>query len=112
MKQNILKDKSYSKSNAVRRKMREELFQKNRHPSTLSYLEHYDKETQELIKQSMEGPIPVSLPPVSELSLLNISYYRRSNANVFKTRQQADGPIDPHMAYESLFSLAAVEELT
>ena len=46
MKENSFNDKSYNKSSTVRRKIRQVLFEKNRHTVSLSYLHHYDDRTQ------------------------------------------------------------------
>lgn len=42
MKKSTFNEASYQKSNMVRRKIRQSLFEKNRQTSTLSYLKHYD----------------------------------------------------------------------
>jgi hypothetical protein len=73
----------------------------------LDYLDKYDEITRNAIILSINGPIPVELPPISTTT---ISYYRRSNQPIFKTRNGIEDKLDPHMTYESLWILAGIEE--
>ena len=56
----------------------------------------------------MENDVPIPLPP---LSVTSISYYRRSQQPVFKVREEGEEMISFHMAYESLWMLAGIEEI-
>ena len=49
----------------------------------ISYLKCYNAQTQQAIWESIEGTIPNELPEVSPET---ISYYRRNNQPLFKTR--------------------------
>jgi hypothetical protein len=60
--------------------------------------------------KSIEGPIPSALLPANQAVRSTISYYRRSNQFVYKTRLEPYGELDPHMTYESLWSLAKLKE--
>lgn len=60
------------------------------------------------ITHSLTGPIPFSLPPPS---VSTISFYRRSNQPVFKTKITENEPLEPHMTYESLWMLAGIEDI-
>ncbi len=79
------------------------MFRRNRQST---YLDSYNLSTRNMIKESLEGPIPIPLPP---LSVTTISYYRRSIKPVFKTKVMEGQPFEPHMTYESLWLLAGID---
>jgi hypothetical protein len=94
----------------MRAVLRGEMFERSRQSAKLSYLNSYDEDTKETILQSIEGPIPTVLLPASQAVRSTISYYRRLMKPVFKTRLVPNGPFDPHMTHESLWSLASVKD--
>ena len=57
--------------------------QKRKTFDQLDYLQYYDEATRQQILNSMRGPIPDPLPPLSPTT---ISFYRRKSCPIFKTR--------------------------
>lgn len=108
---NRLSEKSYNKSKTVRKLLRDEMFERSRRSTTDSYLTHYDEYTQRVIKESLTGPVPTQLPEYNNITRDNISYFRRSQKFVYKTRINDDDPHDFHMTFESLWGLAGVENV-
>jgi hypothetical protein len=73
----------------------------------LDYLKFYSPQQREAILHSLDAPIPAPLPPLAPDT---ISYYRRSNQPVYRTKSPESLQMDGHMVYESLWVLASVEE--
>lgn len=85
--------RSHTFAKHLRELNREEMFKRARQST---YLDSYNSVTKNMIKESLEGLIPNPLPPVS---VTTISYYRRSNRPVFKTKSGEGQPFEPHMTY-------------
>ena len=66
----------------------------------------YGPEEKQAILSSTRDPIP---SPKPKLDRFTISFYRRSGVGLYRTRGR-EGNVDPHMLYESLWMLAAIEE--
>lgn len=60
----------------------------------------------------MYGEIPKNLSQAYDsIGRENISYYRRSNKPVFKTKANGESGHDPHMTFESLWCLAGTSDI-
>ena len=79
--------KSHTQAKRVRELNRVNLFTRNRDSN---YIKSYIPEMKDQITHSLTGPIPFSLPPIS---VSTISFYRRSNQPIFKTKINENEPL-------------------
>ena len=88
-KENVHK-RMQKNANSYRYISRDKIFQMNRKMTAveISYMRLYSLADQKAIKESIESPLPDTLPPLGPTT---ISIYRRKNQPIYKTRLIENG---------------------